>query len=334
MLSEALEAALLRELRGVYDNENWARFGSRLKPAVLALSDATSRLGCWDARRRTIELSRSLVLDRSWPEVVSVLQHEMAHGETFRGLCDRLGIDGVAAGAPVPAEGAPEIDRVLDKVRKLLALAGSANQHEAEIAMQRAHELMLRHNVETAGARGFEVRHVGDPERRISAVESAIVVLLTDCFFVKAIRIPVYLPRLGKSGAVHELSGSRANLELAVHVYAFLGDTAERLWLANRGDRRVKSGRDRLAYQTGVIQGFHDKLRGERETLAGTGLVWLGDAGLDEFYRRRHPRIRTTRSTARLTGAHDAGREAGQRVVLHRPVESRGVGNSPRLLRG
>jgi hypothetical protein len=225
---------------------------------------------------------------------------------------------------------------VLERIRKLLALAGSANRHEAEGAMQRAHELMLRHNIEAAAAteaRAFEVRHLGDPLRRISGVEAAILALLSDCFFVRVIRIPVYLPREGKRGNVHELSGTRANLELAVHVYEFLLATAERLWRENRTDARVRSGRDRIAYQSGVIRGFHDKLKLERATLAGTGLVWRGDAGLDEHYRRRHPRTHSSSRRTRVGGAHHAGREAGHKVVLHRPVAD-GPSAARRLLRG
>jgi hypothetical protein len=351
-LTAALEAALLRELADVHRTENWLHFASRLAPPIVALSDSTARLGRWIGATRTIELSRALVLDRPWPDVVSVLQHEMAHqyvdevlgvrdesahGAAFRQVCAERGIDGAAAGAPAaPAGATPAADRVLERIRKLLALAGSANQHEAESAMQRAHELMLRHNIEVAAAaeaRDFEVRHVGDPLRRSNAVEAAILVLLGDCFFVRVIRLPVYLPREGKRGSVYELTGTRANLELALHVYEFLLGTAERLWRENRTDARVRSGRDRLAYQHGVIRGFHDKLRLERVVLAGTGLVWRGDARLDEHYQRRHPRTHSSRRTVRTGGAHSAGREAGHKVVLHRPVAG-GPGPSRRLLGG
>lgn len=351
-LTAALEAALLRELARVHENESWARFGSRLRPVVFALSDSTAVLGRWTRTTRTIELSRALVLDRPWPEVVSVLQHEMAHqfvdevlqvrdesahGATFREVCARHGIDAAAAGPPAPPAGGDRpADRVLERVRKLLALAGSPNLHEAEAAMRRAHELMLRHNLEEAAAaeaREFEVRHLGDPLRRTSAVESAILVLLVECFFVRVIRIPVYLPREGKRGSVYELSGTRANLELALHVHAFLLGTAARLWNENRGDARVRDGRDRLAYQTGVIRGFHDKLRAESRALAGTGLVWRGDARLDDFYHRRNPRIENRSYRVRASGAHAAGQEAGRRVILHRPVTD-GPGAERRRLRG
>src|SRR5262249_6000995 len=133
----------------------------------------------------------------SWPEISGVLLHEMAHqyvhevlevtdetahGDALQRVCAQRGIDAPASGMPVPGGG--DGDRTIDRIRKLLALAGSSNQHEAEIAMRKAHELMLRHNVETTGG-DYEVRHLGDPEKRISGVESDVAGLLAEFFFVK-----------------------------------------------------------------------------------------------------------------------------------------------------
>jgi hypothetical protein len=283
-----------------------------------------------------------------WLEVMSVLEHEMAHqfvdevlqtkgepphGETFQRVCAERGIDARAAGVPAPAD-APEGDKVLERIRKLLALAGSANQHEAELAMKKAHELMLRHNVESANvARQYHVLHLGNPEKRGNRVEAAVLSLLAELFFVKVISVPVYVPRLGKRGTAYEISGTRANVDMAEHVYTFLLATADRLWAENRNDARVRSGRDRLSYQAGVIGGFRDKLLADRVTLKGTGLVWVGDADLDRFYRARHPRITMRTRTVRVDGAHAAGREAGRSVVLHKPVSEGPSGRGPRLLR-
>lgn len=354
-LSAELEAALLRELRARYEWDNHDRFGGRMVAPVITLSDSTAFLGRWHSATRVLELSRSFVLERPWLEVTSVLEHEMAHqfvdevlrvrgesahGETFQRVCAERGIDARAAGRPdlvAPGASDPSADRVLERIRKLLALAGSPNQHEAEIAMRKAHELMLRHNIEAIAAhseRNYQVRHLGDPERRGTRVDSEVAGLLAEFFFVKVIRVPVYLPRLGKRGKVYEIAGTRANVEMASHVYAFLLATAERLWNENRHDARVRNGRDRMAYQSGVVGGFRDKLVSERKGLNQTGLVWVGDSDLDGFYHARHPRITTRHHRVQVNGAHAAGREAGRTVVLHRPVETGSSGGPRRLLRG
>lgn len=355
-LSVELEAALLRELRGWFEVLDDRLFGRKLRPPLIALSDSASRLGAWKSATRRLELLRPFVIDRPWPEVTAVLSHEMAHqyvdevlqvrdetahGETFRRVCEERGIDARAGGAPIATDlhvADAAIDRVLERVRKLLALAASSNQHEAENAMRRAHELMLRHNIDVAAAREkseFEVRHVGDPLKRVTRVELDIVNVLASFFFIEAIRIPTYVARAGARGHVFELCGTRANVEMAVHVYEFLLATAGRLWEDNRRDARVTSGRDRLAYMAGVIRGFHDKLQGERVQLRGTGLVWRGDKRLEEFYRARYPRISRRRRTERITGAHQAGREAGRQIVLNRPIEhGPTAGAAPKRLRG
>ena len=355
-LSAELEAALVRELRSRYDWDNRIRFGGRLVAPVIVLTDATTHLGRWYGPTRRLEISRTLVFERPWLEVASVLEHEMAHqfvdeilrvhdetahGETFRRVCADRGIDARAAGAPGVAQAsdtaAAGADRVLERIRKLLALAGSPNQHEAEIAMRKAHELMLHHNIEataTRALRSYEIRHLGDPHKRGTRVESEVVGLLSEFFFVKVIRVPVYLPRHAKSGMVFEIAGTHPNVEMASHVYAFLLATAERLWNENRRDARVRNGRDRLVYQSGVIGGFREKLLSERVDLKQTGLVWVGDRSLDGFYHARHPRITTRRHHVRINSAHAAGREAGRTVVLHKPVERGGSSGERRLLRG
>ena len=164
-------------------------------------------------------------------------------------------------------------------------------------------------------------------------MDADVAALLSEYFFVKVIRVPVYLPRLGKHGQVYEIAGTHANVEMAAHVYAFLLATADKLWLQNRADRRVRSGRDRLAYQSGVIGGFRDKLAGDRKQLVGTGLVWVGDADLDRFYRARHPHITTRSRRVRINSAHAAGAEAGRSVVLNKPM-TRGPSGQTRLLGG
>jgi hypothetical protein len=350
-LTTELEAALVRELVRAYEYANYARFRDRLRSPRFELVESTSQLGRWVPGRRVIELASALVLERPWPDVVGVLEHEMAHqfvdevlgvldetahGETFRKVCAERGIDARAVGAPVAVAGVtPEPAHVLDRIRKLLALAGSPNQHEAELAMKKAHELMLRHNIEVARvnvARGFEVRYLGDPARRVTRVEADIVGLLAEGFFVKVIRVPAYLPRLGKRGSLYEIAGTPDNLAMACHVYEFLLATAARLWDENRRDARVRTGRDRIAYQCGVVRGFRERLLQDRTQLErGTGLVWVGDPQLDTFYRRRHPHITTRRVAVRASGAHQAGREAGSRVVLHKPVTSTGTGSVKRI---
>jgi hypothetical protein len=350
-LSVELEAALLHELRGSYQELNASYFRRGLRQPAFLLSDNLRRLGQWDPERRTIEISRTLVVTEPWGVVLEVLKHEMAHqyvhevlgrddetahGPGFREVCERVGIDARATGLPDD----PDVEhrdhlKILERISQLLALAERTSAHEAEAAMSLAHKLMLKYNVDRAalGSRnGYSFRHVGTPSGRISESERVVSIILGEHFFVEVIWVPIYRPVVGKRGQVLEICGTPQNLEMATYVHSFLTQSAERLWLEHKRESGIRSNRDRRVYLAGVMEGFRDKLKKEARRDRELGLVWVGDADLSAFYRKRHPHIRHTRTAGhQRTEAHGAGRSAGQRLVLHRAMNDANRAG-PRLL--
>ncbi len=358
-LTTELEAALLRELRSSYQDLNASYFKRALRAASIHLSDGAARLGQWDPAHRTIEMSRRLVVDRPWGTVLEVLKHEMAHqyvhevlsrtdesahGPAFREICERLGIDARAAGMPDErsSDGAPakgEHRKILERVSQLLALAQSSNIHEAEAATTLAQKLMLKYNLESASLgsrRGYDFRHLGRPSGRVSESERLLSTLLGDHFFVEVIWVPIYRPLEKKRGQVLEICGTAENLEMAAYVHAFLTHAAEHLWKEHKRAHAIRGNRDRRTYLAGVMEGFREKLQAETQKQRAQGLVWIGDADLDAYYRKRHPHIRHTRTFGHArTDAHVAGRSAGRRLVLHRGIStSTSPASGPRLLPG
>lgn len=344
-LTAELEAALIRELRATFWQLNDAFFKSGLRAPTIELVPSRHTLGRWVPSTRTIELSRPLVVEKPWGAVLEVLKHEMAHqyvhetlgerGETphgpaFRDACARLGIDGRASGMP---EGAPRDGRgggdateekIVERIARLLALAESPNQHEAEAAMAAAQRLMLKHNLDaarSAAARDFGHVHLGRPTGRVSEHERVVAMILGKHFFVEAIWIPVYRPLEGKRGSVLEICGTRANLAIAEYVHGFLHATSERLWRDHRKSHGIRTNRDRRTYLAGVMVGFADKLARQETRSRSEGLVWVKDGDLAQFFRRRHPYVRHVRHAGqRRTDAWAHGREAGRKIVLHKPV--------------
>jgi hypothetical protein len=351
-LSAELEAALVRELYAEYEHLNWCLFKRALRVPQIELSTTDKRLGRWVPEQRVIEISRSLAVTRSWGVVVEVLKHEMAHqyvhevlrqtsetshGPVFRDVCARLGVDGRATGLPDAGADArtDEEARLLERVARLLALAGSSNANEAQAAMSAAQRLMLKYNLDVAkaaGPRGYSFRHVGKPSGRVTEGERLLAAILAEHFFVEVIWIPIYRALEGKRGRVLEVCGTPANLEMAEYVHDYLLRTSEDLWRDHKRARALRSNRDRRAYVAGVMMGFLEKLRSERKRSREQGLVWVGDADLGRFYRQRHPHISHSRHEGqRRNEAHAHGREAGKKIVIHRPVE-RGPSGAGRLL--
>jgi predicted SprT family Zn-dependent metalloprotease len=339
-LNATLEAALLRELQRTWSGLNQTYFKGQLKSPVLAWTDGVEKLGAWKRRGRTLELSRELVAKQPWTVVVEVLKHEMAHqyvdealgvhdetahGPAFQDVCKRLGVDPAAAGMPqAPAPQGDEA-KALQKIQRLLALADSPNPHESEAAMKAAHRLMLKYNIAWAGdaaARRYAFRTVGGVKGRFDAHEKVLAGLIGSHFFVRAIWVPVYIPHRALTMRVLELSGTTGNLDIAEWVHGYLLETAERLWRDHQRKHRIQADRERRRYLAGVMQGFYEKLEEEGDACRQEGLVWVGDAGLEDWVGARHPYLRTSRTTVTVTREYHEGRAAGRNIVLRKPIES------------
>ena len=353
-LGAELEAKLLRRLAVEWEEINRTFFKGALRRPTFALSDARVRLGQWQPQERTIDISRHLIVEHDWGDLVEVLKHEVAHqfvdeclavhepphGPTFRSICERLGIRGAPslrlAGAPSSAHEDPAWSRQVARIRKLLALATSPNQHEAENAATAAQRLMLRFNIEVdqiAERPGYGFRHLGRPSGRIFEYQRRGAVILGEHFFVEAIWVPVYRAREAKRGSVLEICGSEPNLAMAHYVHDFLHATAARQWQEYKERSGIRSNRDRHGFLAGVMVGFAAKLDAQRSTLQEEGLVWVPLAELDDFFRRRHPYVRHVRGAGtRRTRAFDEGHRAGGKIVLNRPVDERPTTRSPRAL--
>lgn len=356
-LSAELEAKLLARLVGEWEAINFTYFKDVLRKPVLRLSDARDRLGQWNGELRSLEVSRTLVLERPWVEVIEVLKHEAAHqfvdeclcvdetahGPTFRSVCERLGIDARATGRTSAAPGGDDAtDRTVERIRKLLALAQSPNRHEAEVAATAARRLMLKLNIEVEAAAGsagpdrrrYGFRHLGQPSGRILEHDRRLASILGEYFFVQCLWIPVYRPREGKRGSVLEICGLEANLVMAEHVHAFLTATAQRLWAEYAQASGRTGNRDRQAFLAGVMRGFDAKLAEQSRQLQAQGLVWVPSAELGGYFRRRYPRVQTMRRAgAHRNDSYVHGHRAGREIVLSRPVESGPSAERPKALR-
>ncbi|MGH8309925.1 MAG: SprT-like domain-containing protein [Steroidobacteraceae bacterium] len=340
-LSVELERAALRALAETYDVLNVSHFKRALGRPLLELVSSGARFGCWVRERRTIELGRTLLVNHGWGVIVEVLKHEMAHqyvdevlglheqtahGPAFSRVCAERAIDARASGVPIPHAAPSSEARVLERVAKLLALAESPNVHEAEVAMSTAQRLMLKYNIESAlgdPRRTFGFRHLGTPSGRVHESSRILATILTDHFFVEGIWVPVWRPSVARRGSVLEICGTHENLELSAYVYSFLTHTAEKLWRDHKRRHGIRRDLARRTFVSGVMTGFRDKLASESRASEERGLVWVGDAELADYFRRRHPRVRRRLHYGRGRSEEWAhGRAAGRRIVLHRGVEA------------
>lgn len=331
------ESLLIHELLAEWRRVNRLHFREALRAPIIALSDGKTTLGTWSSGVRTLSLSRTLVTTQPWGAVLEVLKHEMAHqyvdevlganetahGPAFQEICRRLAIDPAAGGLP------KSTSKAMRKVQRLLALAESDNVHEAESAARAARRLMLRHNLSQAGTSRYGFRQLGRPRSRRALHEKLLAAILIDHFFVSGIWTSAFDVETGRRGRLLEICGTPENLAVACWMHGFLLEAAERLWQAHRKQTGA-SGRERQRFLAGVMVGVREQLSDQQRQDEAAGLVWIGEAGLQDYLHTRHPLRRAAqRSTMRSGAAMSSGTAAGRSLQLRRPVASR---EGPKLL--
>jgi predicted SprT family Zn-dependent metalloprotease len=363
------ERQALHELHREYNSILSSRKLS-LRRAMIEFSDSQIHWGEWHSQSRSIRLSRRLLQTHSWFKVLGVLRHEMAHqmvdeapnprltdrsphGEAFQWACRQLGVpmEFTRATADLQQDSLDwreekrdeASEKMLEKVRKLLALASSGNEHEAVLAMNRVREMFAKYNLEQAALeKNSEFVHVAisTGRKRLEIFERKILGILTEHFFVQVLLGQTFEPAKAEHHRLIEIIGTRENAAMAEYVYHFLRQQSAVLVdeLAKaRGEKLSRIAKK--SFRLGILSGFGDKLRAadkpQTESVIAKALVaFRGDPGLKDYIAMVYPKLRATRGRAPLVDptAYSAGITKGQQINLHKPVHS-SDGNRGRLLR-
>ena len=310
------------------------------------LDEASTRLGVWEREHRCIGISVSHILRDPWLGVLETLRHEMAHqfadeilkatdeaphGPAFQRACERLRV-GAAARGDCDVRVRLEADRgLMSKVEKLLSLATSKNENEAQTAMNKARELMISRRIAAPSSSrtetAYDVVQTGPLKKRHEAWEYQLASILNRFFFVETLWCDSFDAATGRSGTRLELYGTAAHLQMADYVHEYLSRLLPDLWTRYKRDHGIRSNRDRRGYFSGVLAGFRAKLTEQDSTLAERLAVVpsRSDPQLERFYRYINPRIRSVGGgLVRDSDAYRDGVDTGRSVTIQRPLESDG----------
>ncbi|MDF1613969.1 DUF2786 domain-containing protein [Desulfurivibrio dismutans] len=356
-----------------------------LPTPLLVIGEGRSRAGTWRPQPSpgVLQIAAWLIQEHGWEVVLEVLKHEMAHqyvdrllpggsepphGPAFQEACRRLGvhplfrraastIPGQLAAAGRPTGAWP----VLNKIEKLLALAGSVNEHEAALAMAKAGELMRRHNLDRRRGRpdstgpeaqeGYDCLVISTGRRRSPPHHLHLTALLQDFFYVKTISYSLYSAAHDQRHRVLELLGRRENLAVAEYVFHFLEDRLARLWQQHRKHTGA-AGQEKNSYCIGVLNGLREKLQRQESdappqrraddelpadawtpAVTCSSLVCNSDPELQYFLQERYPHLRTVRGRGRrlYSASYEAGQSEGRQLIIHKGLKQQ-QGNRGKLL--
>jgi hypothetical protein len=360
-----------RQLLAEFANINW-QYGLALKTPVFEITEAEKQYGSWQAATRIIRISTRLITGHSWDITCQILKHEMAHqicselffevdgghGPLFEKACDLLGLPApfrrasgdlpeLAGTSPAHNQQTEQGRQFIRRIGKLLALAGSANEHEAALAMEKASQLMARHNlqqIQEDAQSEFTSLIINGRCKRLESWQHKICAILLRFFYVKVVTASLYDPLTDTLHKTIEIFGRQENVAIAEYCYAFLAGKLAALWQQNRTKASGKGIRARNSYYLGLLQGFYDKLLAQ-ETLRDahipkkndaekkdgvqkkiTALITAEDRALDRFVGMRFPRLRRRSGSGAMIyrDTYEQGRTDGSQIVLHKGVADQG----------
>lgn len=230
-----------------------------------------------------------------------------------------------------------ENNPILARIRKLFALAGSSNEEEAKVAMRKANELLVKHNLDIQKVKmssDYDFNNVVSG-RRAKNHHRHIFDLLSTFFFVNVIHQKNFDEDIFRYIHTVTLVGRPINSRIAAHVFEFLDRLYPTLWDQFRSKYKVTS-KDRYSYYHGLTLGIAHVLQESRlHVEEERGLTLVKDQDLEEFTdnfcngRVKRQKDHEVRGVVRDHGIRD-----GMKVQIAPPIEHKEKSEDKFLITG
>lgn len=243
------------------------------------------------------------------------------------------------------------MDNVIDKVKKLLAMAERGTEHEAAIAAAKAQSLLMQYNIDLSHL------NVGDSEAAVEVREWLLEAMSRRQIWkgnlANAIAETNFC-RMWWLGADIQLVGKEHNVQIARHLYSYLVEAIERTTQEALTAARQQQGTSNLintrtwanSFRLGCAHRLCSRLREQKQRFKTEGLPEAKVSGLMciETYQRESEAIAQwmvnhnihfggkIKSQARTCySGYEAGKAAGDSINLNRQMSE---GYSNRLFAG
>jgi hypothetical protein len=315
-VKNAIIDILSREMRVEVENDYfYDREGKKPYPISVVVYNDRNMLGYFDPEFYEIGLHSHLMYGKK-EQLFNIIRHELAHyfnyikfgnsvqphGLEFRECCQKMGWGEEVYLATTTFEsdshkGLQEDNDILRKVKKLMSLATSSNPHEAEQAMIKSQQLLLKqnlhiHQVEDTTEEQWVLKRLMKQKKK--SVKMSAIAKILQTFFVSIVynRIQdfVYL----------EVLGSTVNVEVADYVAAVLDYELDRLWEVTRAqNRQLKGVVAKNSFFDGIAKGYCQKiqiLKQEYHSTVTQALMVI-EGKLVEAQKLAYSRLKTSKST-------------------------------------
>ena len=205
-------------------------------------------------------------------------------------------------------------ESIVEKIKKLLALATSPVPAEAEAAMAKAQELMIRYNISVADTHTKELSGYTKEDLRYDFMIDTrfICDILQRFFFVEIIRHPY--------NKTYSILGKKENVEVALYLRHHIAHQFLACWHNYKKVNKVRGVHGKKDYYIGLHRGLSAKLEAERTKLSTEqGLIVVADPKVKEFVASIYNKIKYTKAKQERIAngeAYHAGRADGEKIQL------------------
>jgi len=211
-------------------------------------------------------------------------------------------------------------EKIVDKIRKLLALSESSNEHEALLAMENANKFLMKYNLTMSDISEVDINGMIEDDvisgRKIMSYKTNLlnaIMKLNNCEVVIHNRV--------RGEKTVRALGKKHNIQVSVSMYEYLISTMEKL---SKKERGINLNSFRLGFAQAIGQKvneiINERKKGQNEfDRACTALVVQEKALVEKFMKEKYPNLTRTRSTSSIRDHESfmAGRVAGQSVSLN-----------------
>lgn len=308
-------------------------------PIKIVIFNNKSMLGYFDSNFYELGFHECLMHAKK-EQLHNIIRHELAHYITFinhgepvmphcsefRTFCQRMGWGEEVSKATICLEeeqsmASIEDSSVLRKVQKLMALASSSNKHEAEQAMIKSQQLLLKHNLESKyiGAEEDEKMFLKRimKQKKENAKMRAIAQILST-FFVSTV-----YSRAGDFIYL-EILGSAVNIEIAEYVANVLHIELEQLWAQAQKSCHLKGMVAKNSFFLGLAKGYCNKIQSlKREYQADvTQALMVIEKKLVDAKAMVYQRLSSTKSNGSFCNkAASLGEQMGRHLNINPAIK-------------
>lgn len=234
--------------------------------------------------------------------------------------------------------------KIIDKLQKLLALAGSDNEYEAQLAMAKAQALMREHKLSVVdvamnGSGAYvQSQQIDGSRKSFFRWERLLAANVADAFNGKSVRCE---GRYQKKSYFVFIAG-RTDLIIITDLYQRLHDTVIRM--SKEFGKPYKGLKERQeivsSYQAGFVRTILNRLGKLKVSMApddtknsygitGNELMVIKEKAIEQLLQQLFPNARDSKSRAiRVhSSAYEQGKADGNNVSLHRSID--GCKNNP-----